>query len=106
MGGGWRIWRLSWLIAWLFWLHFVASIAWVLQTLVHCSDRYFSDSYVRMHHFVCRSTFIFFRRFVGDVQREFVRLFGTLHDTLGSHLRDALQEEGVYAVACLRVPRA
>jgi hypothetical protein len=49
-----------------------------------------SDSYVRMQHFVRRSTSIPFRRFLGDVRRELMqRLFATLHGTLGSYLRDA-----------------
>jgi hypothetical protein len=34
MGDGWHLWWLSWLIAWLFWWRFVASLAWVLLTLV------------------------------------------------------------------------
>jgi hypothetical protein len=38
--------------------------------------------------------------------REFMqRLFATLHDSLGSYLRDALQEGSVDAVACLLVFR-
>jgi hypothetical protein len=36
MGAGWRLWRHSWLITGLFWWQFVASLAWVMQTLVHC----------------------------------------------------------------------
>jgi hypothetical protein len=36
MGAGWRRWRLSWLIAWLFWWPLVASLAWVPLTLVPC----------------------------------------------------------------------
>jgi hypothetical protein len=49
-----------------------------------------SYSYVRMQHFVHRSTFVPFRRFWGDVRREFMqRLFAALHGTLGSYLRDA-----------------
>jgi hypothetical protein len=44
-----------------------------------------------MHHF---------RRFWGDVRREFMqRLSATLHGTLASYLRDALQEGSVDAVA-------
>jgi hypothetical protein len=50
-----------------------------------------SDSYVRMQHFVRRSTSVPFRRFWGDVRREFMqRLSAALHGTLGSYLRDAL----------------
>jgi hypothetical protein len=50
-----------------------------------------SHSDVRMQHFVRRSTYVFFRRFGGDVRREFMqRLFAALHVILGSYLRDAL----------------
>jgi hypothetical protein len=67
MGAGWRLRRLIWLlIAWLFWWHFVASLAWVLQTR---SLR--SLSHVHMQHIVCRSN-VPFRRFLGDVQREII----------------------------------
>jgi hypothetical protein len=49
-----------------------------------------TDSYVRMHHFVRRSTYVPFRRFGGDVRRKFMqRLSPALHGTLGSYLRDA-----------------
>jgi hypothetical protein len=48
------------------------------------------DSYVRMHHFVLRSTSVPFRRFSA-----------ALHGTLGSYLRDALQEGSADAAACL-----
>jgi hypothetical protein len=66
-----------------------------------------SHSYVRMQHFVRRSTFVPFRRFLGDVRREFMqRLYVALHGTLGSYLRDAFQEGSADAVACLLVPRA
>jgi hypothetical protein len=37
MGAGWRLRRLSWLIACLFRWQFVASLAWVLLTLVLCA---------------------------------------------------------------------
>jgi NAD-specific glutamate dehydrogenase len=68
---------------------------------LHC------DNYVSMHYFVCQITFVPFRRFVGDVRREFMqRLLAALHGTLGSYLRDALQEGNADAVACLPVPRA
>jgi hypothetical protein len=51
-----------------------------------------SESFVRMHHFVCRSTSVPFRRFLGDVLHEFMqRLFAGLHGTLGSYLRVAFQ---------------
>jgi hypothetical protein len=65
------------------------------------------DIYVRMHHFVCRSAYVPFRRLSGDVRHEFMQLlFGGLHITLGSYLCDALQDGGVDVVACLVVPRA
>jgi hypothetical protein len=61
-----------------------------------------------MHHFVRRTTSIpFRRRLLGDVRREFMqRLSAALHGTLGSYLRDALQEGSADAAACLPVPRA
>jgi hypothetical protein len=66
-----------------------------------------SDSYVSLHHFVRRTNYVSFRRFWGDVRREFMqRLSVALHGTLGSFLRDALQEGSVDAVACLSAPRA
>jgi hypothetical protein len=66
-----------------------------------------SDSYARMQHFVRRSTYVKFRRFLGDVRREFMqRLSAALHGTLGSYLCDAFQEGSVNNVACLPVPRA
>jgi hypothetical protein len=69
-----------------------------------CSLR--SDSYVRMPHFVRRTTYVPFRRFWGDVGREFMqRLSAALHGSLGSYFRDALQEGSADAVACLPVPR-
>ena len=66
-----------------------------------------SDCYVRMQHFVRRPTYVPFRRFLGDVRREFMqRLSVALHGTLGSYLRDAFQEGSAGAVAFLPVPRA
>jgi hypothetical protein len=66
-----------------------------------------SDIYVRMQHFVRRSTYVPFRRFLGGARREFMqRLSAALHGTLGSYLRDAFQEGSADAVACLPVPRA
>jgi hypothetical protein len=66
-----------------------------------------SDNYVRVQHFVRRSTYVPFRRLLGDVRREFMqRLSAALHGTLGSYLRDAFQEGSADAVACLPVPRA
>ena len=100
MGAGWRRWRLSWLIAWLDVRRFLGMGAADSRSLR-------SDSYVRMQHFVRRSTFRSFSVFLGDVRREFMqRLSAILHGTLGSYLRDAFQEGSVYAVACLHVPRA
>jgi hypothetical protein len=65
------------------------------------------DVYVRMHNFVRRATFIYFRRFLRDVRRELMeRLSAARHGTLGSRLRDALHEGSADAVACLPVPRA
>jgi hypothetical protein len=65
-------------------------------------------NYVRMmHHFVRRTTSVPFRRFWGNVRREFMqRLFVALDGTLGSYLCDALKECSVDVVACLHVPRA
>jgi hypothetical protein len=64
------------------------------------------ESYVRLQHFVRRNTYGPFRRFGGDVRREFMqRLSAALHGTLGSDLRDAFQEGSADAVACLPVPR-
>jgi hypothetical protein len=66
-----------------------------------------SDSYVRMQHFVRRSAYVPFRRFLGDVRREFMqRLSAAPHGTLGSYLRDAFQKGSADAVACLPVSRA
>jgi hypothetical protein len=66
-----------------------------------------SDSYVLMQHFVRRSTSVPFRRFWGDVRREFMqRLSAVLHGTLGSYLRDAFHEGSTGVVACLSIPRA
>jgi hypothetical protein len=65
-----------------------------------------SNSYIRMQHFVRRST-VPFRRFGGNVRREFMqRLFVALHGTLASYHRDAFQEGSADAMACLRVLRA
>jgi hypothetical protein len=66
-----------------------------------------SDTYVRMQQFVRRTTYVPFRRFLGDIWRKFMQRFSAdLHCNLGSYLRDALQERSVDAVACLPVPRA
>jgi hypothetical protein len=66
-----------------------------------------SDRYVRMQHFVRRTTYVPFRRFLRDVWREFMqRLSAALHGTLGSYLRDALHEGNVDDVAWRHVPRA
>jgi hypothetical protein len=61
-----------------------------------------SNSYVPMRHFVRRSTFVPFRRFWGDVRRDFMqRLSAALHGTLGSYLRDAFQEGSRFFVPML-----
>jgi hypothetical protein len=67
-----------------------------------------SDTYVPMQHLFRRTTYVPFRRFVGDVRRELMqRLSVALHGTLGSYPRDASQEGSADAVACLPViPRA
>jgi hypothetical protein len=66
-----------------------------------------SENFVRMRHSVRRTTFVPFRRFLGDVRREFMqRPSAAPHGTLGSYLRDALQGGNADAVACLHVPRA
>jgi hypothetical protein len=63
------------------------------------------ESYVRMQHFVLRTTCVPFRRFGGSVRREFMHCFSaTLHGTLGSYLRDDFQEGSDDAVARLLVP--
>jgi hypothetical protein len=64
------------------------------------------NNYVRMQHFACRSTYVPLRRLLGDIVRREVlqRLFAG-HGTLGSYLRDALQEGIADIVACLHVPR-
>jgi hypothetical protein len=64
------------------------------------------DNHVRMQHFA-QLLFVPFRCCLGDVRREFMRrLFGALHGTFDSYLRDALQDGSADAVACLPVPRA
>jgi hypothetical protein len=51
------------------------------------------DSYVHMQRFVRRADFVPFRCFWEDVRREFMQcLCAALHGTLGSYLREALQE--------------
>jgi hypothetical protein len=63
--------------------------------------------YMCMKHLVRRTTSIPFRRFWGDVRRDFMqRLSAALHSNLGSYLRDALQEGSADDVARLSVPRA
>jgi NAD-specific glutamate dehydrogenase len=66
------------------------------------------DIHVRMQHFVRRTTYVPFRRSLGNVRREFMQcLSDALHGTLGSYLRYALQEGSAYAdVVCLPVPLA
>jgi hypothetical protein len=63
--------------------------------------------YVRMQHFVPRSTYVPFRGFLGDVRGEFPQsIYIDLHGTLVSYLRDALHEGSADAVTCLPVPLA
>jgi hypothetical protein len=58
-------------------------------------------------HFVRHTTYVPFRRFLGDARREFMqRLFTALYGTLGFYLRDALHEGNAYGVAFLHVPMA
>jgi hypothetical protein len=103
MGGGWRPWRLSWLIAWLFGWQLIASLAWVLKTLLHCVLTVLS---------ACNISFIDllmfpFDAFWGGVRQELMqRLHAALHGTLGSYFRNALYEGSTDAVACLPVSRA
>jgi hypothetical protein len=66
-----------------------------------------SDSYLRMHHFVRRTTYVPFWRLWGDVRREFMQSFYVvLHGTMDSYLRDASHGGCADVVACLHVPRA
>jgi hypothetical protein len=60
-----------------------------------------------MKDFVPGSKIVPFRRFLGDVHREFMqRLSTVLHGTLGSYLCNALQEgNAATVVACLHAPR-
>jgi hypothetical protein len=47
--------------------------------------------FLGLRHFVRRTTFVPFRRFLGDVRREFMQRPSVApHATLGSYLRDAL----------------
>jgi hypothetical protein len=75
------------------------SLEGVLLTLVLCAMTAMS---------VCNISFVdlimLFSAFLGDVWREFMqRLFVALHGTLGSYLRDGLQEGSADIVACLPV---
>jgi hypothetical protein len=73
----------------------------------HGSRSLRSGSFVRIQHFGRQTTFVPFRRFLGDVRREFMQRHSVdLHGTLGSYLQDALQEDSANGVACLHVPRA
>jgi hypothetical protein len=59
-----------------------------------------SDMYVRLQHFVRRSAYVPFRRFLGDVRHEFMqRLSPALHGSLGSCLCNTLHEGSADAVA-------
>jgi hypothetical protein len=60
-----------------------------------------SESLPRMKKFVRESTSPIFRRFLGDVRREFFqRVSIVLHSTLGSYLADAVQGGRAAAVCC------
>jgi hypothetical protein len=60
-----------------------------------------------MQHFSRRTTYVPFRRFGGELQRDFMqRLSASLHGGLGLYLHDASYEGSDDAVACLLVPRA
>jgi hypothetical protein len=60
-----------------------------------------------MKEFVRRSTYVPFRRFLGDVRREFMHsLSVVLHSMLVSYLRDALHEGVAIVVTCLLARRA
>jgi hypothetical protein len=63
------------------------------------------DIYVRMQHFVRRSTYVPFRLL--GVRRKFMQcLYVVLRGTLSSYRCDVLQEGSADAVACLLVRRA
>jgi hypothetical protein len=50
---------------------------------------------------------LFLSAFLGDLRREFMQCLSiVLHGTLGSHLRDALQEGNGTDVACFPIPWA
>jgi hypothetical protein len=54
-----------------------------------------------MQRFIRRTTFVPFRRFLGDVRREFMqRLSAALHGLFGSYLRDALQDGSAGMPSC------
>jgi hypothetical protein len=89
-------WRLSWLIACLFWLESVASLlAWVLQTPVHCVLTVTSACNIPCVDILLIPFDVF-----GGI------CAARIHGTLGSYLRDALQEGNADAVARLPIPRA
>jgi hypothetical protein len=68
------------------------------------------NTYVRMHHLsISFVDLLLFPVdvFWGDVRRECMqRLSTALHGTLGSYIRESLQEGSADAVVCLRFPRA
>jgi hypothetical protein len=90
-------------IAWLFWWQFVASLAWVLLTLVHFALTALSVCNISFAELLSLSTG--FGGMCGENScNVFLLLFMVV--TLGSYLRDALQEGSADAMACLHVPRA
>jgi hypothetical protein len=80
----------------------------VIKNIALVGFSLFMEVNVHVQHFVRRTTSVPpFRRFLGDVRREFMqRLVAALHGTLGSYLRDALHEGSGDAVAFFFVPRA
>jgi hypothetical protein len=72
----------------------------VLETLVHYFLTVMSACNVS-----CVDLLMFLFDVIGDVRREFMqRIYIVLHCTLGSYLRDALQEGNADVVACLPIP--
>jgi hypothetical protein len=82
LGGGWRLLRLSWLIDISFWWQFVASVAWVSQTLVYCVVKVMS---------ACNISFVDLLMFPfdfwgGRAAIIHATFLAYLHDTWGSFL--------------------
>jgi hypothetical protein len=60
-------------------------------------------NYVRMQHFVCRTTYVHDQHFWGMCGENSCNVFSCSYGTLGSYLRDALHECSADVVACLLV---